>query len=166
MHALHAWLASTADWLQNVPFILWLGSAQYAYPFVQLTHFTGLSLWLGTTLALDFRLLGAGKRLQTAAQLSDALFVWNWVGLGIAVLGGFTLFSIAATGYIDNPAFRLKLGILIPVALLWHIFVQRKARVWGQTTDLPPVAKLSGLIEILLWMSVATAAVWIPNYSA
>jgi hypothetical protein len=161
---MHAWLVTVCHWLQNIPVILWLGSAQYAYPFVQLTHFTGLSLWLGTTLTLDFRLLGAGKRFQTAAQLSDALFVWNWVGLGIAVLGGFTLFSIAAVGYIDNPAFRLKLALLIPVALAWHILVQQKTRTWGQTTETPGVAKVAGLIEIMLWVSVATAAVWIPNY--
>jgi hypothetical protein len=161
---MHAWLVSICDWLQNTPWILWLGGAQYAYPFVQLTHFVGLSMWLGTTLVLDFRLLGAGKSFQTASQLSDALFLWNWIGLGIAVLGGFTLFSIAAVGYIDNPAFRLKLVLLIPLALVWHTVVQRKARIWGQTTDTPPVAKVAGLIEIVLWVSVATAAVWIPNY--
>jgi hypothetical protein len=161
---MHAWLVRVSEWLQNVPVILWLGGAQYAYPFVQLTHFAGLSLWLGTTLALDFRLLGAGKRFQTPAELSDALFVWNWIGLGIAVLGGFTLFSIAAGGYIDNPAFRLKLVLLIPLALAWHIIVQQKTHSWGQTPDTPRVAKLAGLIEILLWVSVATAAVWIPNY--
>jgi len=161
---MHAWLVNAAQWLQNFPLFLWLGGAQYAYPFVQLTHFTGLSMWLGTTLAVDFRLLGAGKRFQTASELSDALFVWNWIGLGIAILGGFSLFSIAAGGYIDNPAFQLKLVLLIPMALAWHIFVQRKIHAWGQTPDTPRVAKIAGFIEIVLWVSVATAAVWIPNY--
>jgi hypothetical protein len=83
---MHAWLLGICNWLQNVPFILWVAGAQYAYPFVQLTHFTGLSLWLATTLALDFRLLGAGKKYQTASQLWDAVWVWNWIGLGITVL--------------------------------------------------------------------------------
>src|SRR6266853_1938427 len=132
---MHTWLVAICDRLQNIPLVVWLVTAQYAYPFIQWTHFTGLSLWLGSTLAVDFRLLGAGKRFQTASQLSDALFIWNWIGLGIAVLGGFTLFSIAAVGYIDNPAFRLKLVLLIPLALVWHIIVQRKTRVWGRTTD-------------------------------
>jgi len=85
---MHAWLVQVCEWLQNTPFVLWLGHAQYAYPFVQLTHFTGLSLWLGTSLVLDFRLLGAGKKFMTAAQLRDAVFVWNWAGLGIAVITG------------------------------------------------------------------------------
>ncbi len=161
---MHAWLVQFCEWLQNTPFVLWLGHAQYAYPFVQLTHFTGLSLWLGTSLVLDFRLLGAGKKFMTAAQLRDAVFVWNWAGLGIAVLGGFFLFSIAAVGYIANPAFELKLALLIPTALIWHIVVQRKTRVWGQAEEVSTAAKLAGLLEICLWVSVATAAVWIPNY--
>jgi hypothetical protein len=67
-------------------------------------------------------------------------------------------------GYIDNPAFRLKLGALLPLALAWHIFVQRKSRTWGRTWETPTVAKLAGLMEIVLWVSVGTAAVWIPNY--
>lgn len=161
---MHALLVSFCEWLQNSPFGLWVSGARYVYPFAQLTHFTGLSLWLGTNLALDFRLLGAGKNFCTASELADALFAWNWTGLGIAVLGGFSLFSAAARGYLDNPAFQVKLTMLIPVALIWHIFVQRRARTWGQTPDTPPVAKLAGLLELLLWISVATAAVWIPNY--
>ena len=161
---MNAWLVHICDWLQNSSLILWVSGSSYAYQFVQLIHFAGLSLWLGTTLALDFRLLGAGKRFQTASQVSEAFFIWNWIGLAIAVLGGFVLFSTAAVGYIDNPAFRVKLIMLIPVALVWHIIVQRKTRDWGQTPDTPRGAKFAGLVEILLWLSVTTAAVWIPNY--
>jgi hypothetical protein len=42
--------------------------------------------------------------------------------------------------------------------------VQRKVRIWGRESETPPIAKLSALIEILLWLSVVTAAVEIPNY--
>jgi len=50
------------------------------------------------------------------------------------------------------------------VALLWHIFVQWKARDWGATQDTPSVAKFAGFAEILLWICVITAAVEIPNH--
>jgi hypothetical protein len=63
-----------------------------------------------------------------------------------------------------NPAFRVKLGIFVPLALAWHIFVQWKARTWGRTPDTPPAAKFAGLTEVLLWLCVITAAVEIPNY--
>jgi uncharacterized protein DUF6644 len=151
------WLESTW-WGTDVRTSLWV------YPFVQLTHFSGLSLWLGTNIAVDLRLLGAGNKRQTATQLSDALFVWNWIGFCIVVLGGFLLFSATGSTYVANPAFQVKLGILVPLAIIWHIVVQQKTRTWGQTSDTPTVAKLAGLVELLLWISVVTAAVEIPNH--
>ena len=99
-----------------------------------------------------------------SAQLSERLFAWNWIGFGIALLGGFLLFSGIATALLVNPAFQVKLLYLFPAALVWHIIVQRKARTWGQTEQAPALAKLAGLVELLLWLSVVTAAVLIPNY--
>jgi hypothetical protein len=122
-----------------------------------------VSLGIGTNTLLDLRLLGVGKKTQTVSQLSDALLVWNWIGFGIAVLGGVLLFSTSAMIYVRNPAFRIKLGVLIPLALLLHIVIQRKARAWNQE-DTPTTAKLAGLAELTLWFSVATAAVLIPYF--
>lgn len=74
------------------------------------------------------------------------------------------LFATAATSFVINPAFRLKLGLLIPLGLILHIIIQWKARNWGQTMDTPLIAKFAGLMEVLVWLSVATAAVSIPFY--
>ena len=145
-------------WGTNVRTSLWV------YPFIQLIHFSGLSLWLGTNAAVDLRLLEVGKKRQTAAQLSDALLVWNWIGFCIVVLGGFLLFSATGSTYVANPAFQVKLGMPVPLALVWHIVVQQKTRTWGQTPETPAAAKLAGLVELLLWISVVTAAVEIPNH--
>jgi hypothetical protein len=157
-------LVSFCKWLEGTPWGTFARTTLWGYPFVQLTHFSGLSLWLGTNIAVDLRLLGVGRKQQTAMQLSDSLLAWNWIGFGVAVLGGFLLLSATATTYVANPAFQVKLGILVPLALIWHIFVQKKTRDWGKTQDTPAVARLAGLIELLLWVCVVTAAVEIPNH--
>jgi len=157
-------LVAFCRWLESTPWGVWVRTTNWGYPWIQMLHFTGLSLWLGTNISVDLRLLGVGKKRQTAAQLSSGLFVWNWLGFCIVVLGGFLLFSATAGTYVTNPAFRTKLGILIPVALFWHIVVQQKTRVWGKNEDTLPAGKLAGLIELLLWLCVVTAAVLIPNY--
>jgi hypothetical protein len=151
-------------YLQTTAWATGIRTSLWAYPFIQLIHFSGLSLWLGTNVAGDLRLLGVGKKPQTAADVRDELFAWNWIGFCIVVLGGFLLFSARATMYILNPAFRMKLFMLIPVALLWHIFVQTKTRAWGQTGETAAAGKVAGLIELILWLGVVTAAVEIPNY--
>jgi hypothetical protein len=158
-------LVAFGNWLQNRSFALAVGGSDWAYPFVQATHFTGLSLWIGTTFAADLSLLGVGNEYQTPLQLSDALFFWNWIGFCIALLGGFLLFSTAAATYLINPAFLTKLGFLIPVALILHIVIQRKMREWGQQPNTPGVAKFLGLVELLFWISVVTAAVSIPYFA-
>src|ERR1700674_6142926 len=157
-------LVPIAKWLESTGWGTGVRTSLWAYPFIQLIHFSGLSLWLGTNAAVDMRLLGVGKNRQTAAQLSAGLFAWNWIGFCIVVLGGFLLFSATGSTYVANPAFQVKLGMLVPLALVWHIVVQQKTRTWRQTTDTPSVAKLAGLVELLLWISVVTAAVEIPNH--
>lgn len=157
-------LMTFAKWLQDTHWAQWISSSYWVYPFVQFTHFSGLSLWLATNLALDFRLLGLGKERQTAAELSKSLFSWNWTGFAIAVCGGFMLFAASATKYVVNPAFLVKLGILIPCALVVHIVNQQKSHIWGATPKTPGLAKFFGLIELLLWLGVVTAAVSIPSF--
>ena len=84
-------LYSLVKWLEGtgVPTVI---RTTRIYPFIQAIHFSGLSLWLATNIVVDLRLLGIGKKRQTAARLSDALFAWNWIGFTIVVLGGFLLF--------------------------------------------------------------------------
>src|ERR1700686_599909 len=120
-------LVGFCKWLESTWGGTGVRTSLWVYPFIQLIHFSGLSLWLGTNAAVDLRLLGLGKKRQTAAQLSDDLFAWNWTAFCIVVLGGFLLFSATATTFVVNPPFRIKLGILVPLALVWHSFVQRKA---------------------------------------
>ena len=58
-------------------------------------------------------------------------------------------------------------GDVVPATVLKAgpcIVVQRKTRAWGRAADTPLVAKLAGLAELLLWLSVVTAAVEIPNF--
>ena len=157
-------LVTFGDWLQHRSFALAVATSDWAYPFVQATHFTGLSLWVGTTVATDLSLLGMGKQYQTPLQLLNVLFVWNWVGFCIAVIGGFLLFSASAATYLINPAFLTKLGILIPAVLILHVVIQQKMQEWGKQLEMPRVARIAGLFELLFWIAVVTAAVAIPYF--
>jgi Family of unknown function (DUF6644) len=161
---MHSSLTQICRWLQNTSWATAIRTSLWAYPFIQLIHFSGLSLWLGTIAVADMRLLGVGTKSQTSGQVRDELFVWNWIGFCTVVLGGFLLFGARATMYVINPAFRVKLGILVPTALAWHIFVQWKTPRWAKSLETPAMAKVAGLIELLLWICVVTAAVEIPNY--
>jgi len=106
-------------WLENTPWGATVRGSSWMYPIALWVHFVGLSMWLGTSLAVDLRLMGVGARRQTATELSNALFVWKWIGFGVAFVGGFLLLSAEATVYVTNTGFRLKLAVLGPLALMW-----------------------------------------------
>jgi len=56
---MHSILQAFAEWLQNTSPAQYVAGSTWIYPYVQMTHFTGLSLWLGTNIGLDLHLLGA-----------------------------------------------------------------------------------------------------------
>ena len=126
-------LVMFGHWLQNRPFALAIAGSDWAYPFVQATHFTGLSIWVGTNVAVDLNLMGVGKKFSPPLHLSDALFIWNWIGFAIAITGGFLLFSVSAETYLTNMAFLTKLGLLIPLGLVLHVIIQQKAPAWEKS---------------------------------
>jgi len=151
------------DWLQNSPMGLTVGQTLWGYPYIQLIHFFGLSLWVGTIVMLDLRILGLAVKNQSATQLLRNLLPWTWTGLCIVVTGGVLLFSAAAKTYMLNAAFRVKFPLLL-TGIAYHIFIQQKLPKWESPAGLPAVAKIAGFTELVLWIGVITAAVNIPNY--
>jgi hypothetical protein len=103
--------------------------------------------------------MGIGARRQTATEISNALFVWNWIGFAVAFAGGFLLLSAEATVYVTNTGFRLKLAVLAPLALMWHVVVQKKIRAWTETGQTSAIGTWAGAVEFLLWISVVAASV-------
>lgn len=146
-------------WLENTPWGVTVRDSSWMYPVVLWVHFVGLSIWLGTSLTVDLRLMGIGARRRTAVELSNGLFEWKWIGFAVAFLGGFLLLSAEATTYVTNTGFRLKLAVLTPLALMWHVVVQNNTRAWTQTGQTSAIGKWAGLIELLLWIAVVTASV-------
>jgi hypothetical protein len=146
-------------WLENTPWGITVRDSGWMYPVIQWMHFVGLSMWLGTTFTVDLRLMGVGRRRLTAAELSNSLFAWNWIAFSVAVLAGFLSFSVEATTYLQNPGFCLKLAVLIPLALIWHLVVHKNIGTWTTTGQWSAIGKWAGVIELLLWISVVAASV-------
>lgn len=153
-------LRTLSLWLENTPWGLAIRGSWWIFPIIEWAHLVGLAVVLATSVAVDLCLLGLGKRQLTPAELSNGLFAWNWIGMGVAIFAGFLLFSSDATTYMSNAGFHWKLGVFIPLAMTWHVVVQAKTAAWSQTEETPMLGKMAGLLEILLWTSVVTASVY------
>jgi hypothetical protein len=132
---------------------LWL------FPAIETIHLLGMATLIATVGFFDLRLLGWAMREEPVSQLSRRLLPWTWIAFAVQVVTGSLLFSSEAVKVYLNPAFRLKL-LLILLAGLQALFfewnVRRNGERWSQGL-VPISAKFAACLSILLWMGVVAA---------
>jgi hypothetical protein len=152
------------EFLQS--FALWLESTKlsdamiypWVWPTVEVFHFVGLTLLLGTIIPLDLRMLGMAKQLPLG-PLHQLVLPWAFAGFGISLTTGTLLVVGMATAYVGNMAFYLKLlAILLGGvnALVFYLTVSREVESLGPGDDAPPLAKVIAGSSLFLWLSVIT----------
>jgi hypothetical protein len=91
----------------------------WLFPIIQAIHLAGIALFVGTTILDDLRTLG----LQIPRDAVGA--GWTAAGLTIMLLTGPILFLANVSRYLSNPAFLVKIAVLV-LALLFHFSFHRK----------------------------------------
>lgn len=115
---------------------------------------------VGTITVLDLRLLGWAMPQRRVSEVVARLLPWAWLGFGVQVVTGVLLFSSEAVKIYGNPAFHLKMLLLLLAgiqALIFQTVVSRKLPAWDDRPVLPVIAKVMGIISILLWLGIVTA---------
>lgn len=131
------------------------------YAAMNAAHILGLALLVGAILPLDLRLAGAFRGVPATVLLS-VLRPAAAVGLALAVLTGSMLFTVNPVDYLANPAFRLKLLLLL-LALGNVVLIERSAALRHVADGGDPSAALrvGAAISAVLWVSVLVAGRWI-----
>jgi hypothetical protein len=133
---------------------LWL------FPAIETVHLLGMAALVGTITVFDLRLLGWMMRRERVSELARRLLPWTWLGFALQVVTGTALFLSEAAKVYTNPAFRLKIVLILLAglhALIFHKIVYRNVATWDEGEVLPIGAKVSGLVSILLWVGIVAA---------
>ena len=85
-----------------------------------------MSMWLASCVLIDLRVMGLIKPDQAIGKFTRELLAFNWIALGIGIVGGLLLFSANASTYLTNAAFDIKMPLVL-IGILYHGFVQGKA---------------------------------------
>ncbi len=136
-----------------------LRGSLWLYPLVEVLHILGLALLVGAVAAFDLRLMGLHARLPAEA-LSRLLLPVAVVGFVLAVPTGILLFISEATALAGNPAFLVKMGLLIAALAniaLFHCGAGRRILDWGGGGRPPAAARVAGAASLLLWVAVLAA---------
>ena len=129
----------------------------WAYPAANVGHIVALTLFAGSVAIMDVRLLGAFAAAPPADVVRPARRA-AMLGLLLMAVTGSVLFTAEASHVGLNPVFQIK-AALIALGLLNALLAGRAlnavlddARAFE---PLPSRVRLSALLSLLIWISVA-----------
>lgn len=128
----------------------------YLYPAVEIVHLIAIALLVGSILALDLRLLG-WRSVAPTWPLARHLLPLSVTGFAFAAMSGSMLFTTEAASLAFNPAFQIKMALLLLAglnALLLHRGAWRDIGQWGAAARPPARVRVAGLLSALLWIGV------------
>ena len=151
-------------WLQNNSLLVAINSSTVLSAMMEVAHYAGFFLLVGTIAIVDLRVLGIAGRGQNVGTLGAQLFPWMWVGFASAFLSGFVMFSGDAADFYLASVFRIKIAVIL-LAIIFGIIVQLSTPKWGQLPSIPVGAKVLAFISLVLWIGAILASVEVPAIS-
>jgi len=82
----HTLIDRFVQWCYYSKDYAFIRDSRFGVPAIQSLHLTGITLLLGTLLALNIRLLGLGFRRMTLPFLAEQLWPWNKAGMATTIL--------------------------------------------------------------------------------
>jgi len=148
------------QWLQQTYVGASVRESLWLFPAIETIHLLGMAVLIATISIFDLRLLGWALPGKPVSTLGSMLLPWTWTAFAVQVVTGFVLFSSEAVKLYGNPAFRLKLVLILLAglqAMFFHATLYRKVDRWDKTMVVPGTAKIIGLVSLLLWIAIVTA---------
>jgi len=128
---------------------------------MEVVHLFGLTLVLGTVLAVNLRVFGLGLRQLSVADLVSETRRWNGLGLVLSIGSGILLLVSEAVKLAGSPPFAVKMALFaaaVAYTALVHRRVLRHADAGGAW------GKASAALALALWFGVALAGRAIAFY--
>jgi phosphoglycerol transferase MdoB-like AlkP superfamily enzyme len=153
----------------------WIGDSELAFqigatwwfPLLESIHVLTITFLIGAIIMVDFRLLGWTARHYRISQFVDELTPWAWAALVPAIITGFGLFISRPAAYAANPAFQIKMLLLMLAGLNVFVFhrilytpvaaadAPAQSAAWAQ--------RCAGAASLLIWLGVILSGRWVGH---
>ncbi len=150
-------LQSALLWLHDTSFGTLIRESTWAEPIIETIHVLTLTVFLGFIILLDLRLLDLVLRQTRVSSVFNHLKPWVFATFGIMIVTGITLFAGDPVLFYSTIFFKLKMLMLLAAALnvvVFNLTLGRRLVQWDGFTTTPRGAKLTGLVSLVLWISV------------
>jgi uncharacterized membrane protein SirB2 len=159
-HSIHDFGA----WLGATPLSLLIQQVAWVIPAVQTLHILCIAIVMSSVFMVDLRLLGVIATAQPLASVAERFLPWIWPTLIVLLLSGSTLIIGEPARSLENPAFRVKL-LLIIAAIAVTAVLQRVLRrdpgFFDVSARRRAGAKFIAAASLILWVGIVCAGRWI-----
>lgn len=149
-------------WISDSALADWVVDSPFTWPTLESIHFVSLCVLFGSVMLIDLRLIGffrahCASMVTFLVRLSLAAFATN-LGTGVLFFFGNTY------KYVDNPAFELKMFLILVAggnALFYKLRLSHI--VDGETVS--SGSRAVGYLSLLLWSGVIVCGRMITFYA-
>jgi hypothetical protein len=142
-------------WSNNSAGAAWVRESKWTFGILEVFHLLGLILLFGSVLMFGLRCLGLSLQKDSVIRIARDMAPASAAGFAMMSISGYLMFASAATKYVENPSFQVKMSFYF-FAIVTHsliyikVFRTREERSKG-------LWALSGLALMLLWLGVGVA---------
>src|SRR5437588_13094174 len=152
-------------WIRDTALGAEVRQSRWMFATGETLHFLGLSLLVGGILIVDLRILGFLRHISMRSALSFLPFVI--IGFVINMLTGILFFTADPLMYWPNPAFRLKMLLILLAglnAVLFMVLGRQRVLDLGDRESTGALAKVSAGLSLLLWLCVLLLGRLLPSF--
>jgi hypothetical protein len=155
-------------WVDHTSLGTLIRQSAWIFPLIETFHLFGIVSLVASTSILDLRLLGTGPlRHWPVSKLTNRLLPWAWWGFAVQLITGLLMTSSESLKNYHNPAFRLKMLLILVAALnfwLFHATSYKRVSEWDNDRVSPPAARFAAVSSLILWFGIVAAGRYIAFY--
>jgi len=142
-------------WLESTSYAEWIQISLWGWAIMLVLHAVGTATVVGVNFVVGLRLVGFFRPIPSKSLLG--LIHIAWAAVALNTFSGFSLFMSAASNYVEDVWFLLKLLLVILASVAtWQ--VQRSVRLNGDAWDSADAVSATslrwGIGVLVLWTAV------------
>jgi hypothetical protein len=161
-------LNQICQWIDHTALSQTIQATKWVVPTVQTVHILAIAVVASSALMIDLRLIGVFWPNRPMNAVSARFLPLIWWPLLILLATGVIMITGEPARSLKNPAFQLKMALLIAALIVTALFqfLQRRNAAFGDLRTGPRVtAAAIAIVSMLLWCSIIFAGRWIAYYA-
>jgi hypothetical protein len=150
-------------WIDHTDLSLFIQTREWVIPSVQSVHILAVAMTLSSVGMIVLRLLGLAGLRTSVADTVKRYVPWIWGSLVVLALSGSVLVIGEPHRELKNPAFQLKMVMILLAVLIVATFqgnVYRHSQSWNREPE-PWRVRIIAVATMILFFAIAVAGRWI-----